>query len=194
MMDNQVTRISMSVEPSQGKCKPSGGHINCKLGSLKAGQSITIAVKLKPYEGRGLIPKEGQQTTHTAFASALEKDPDLQNNEASDTVLVFPDPNQLPSVTLNRPEQGTLLVAPSDLTLKCMAVDPDGTISKVEFFDKDKSLGLGTSVDGKNFVLTARDLSYGNHVFIAGATDNGGRTDWSIARSHFCQRLSCCFR
>ncbi len=180
----------VSVEPSQGKCKPSGGHIVCKLGSLKAGESITVAVKLEPYEGRGLIPKEGQQTTHNAFASALEKDPDLQNNEASDTVLVFPDPNQLPSVTLNNPVEGALLVAPSEITLEATAVDPDGTISKVEFFDKDKILGLGTSVDGKNFVLTARDLSYGNHVFFAVATDNGGRTDWSVARSIFVNGLA----
>ena len=180
----------VSVEPSQGKCKPNYNHLLCKLGSLKAGESLTIAVKLKPYEGRGLIPKEGQETTHNAFAVALEKDPDVQNNEASDTVLVFPDPNQLPSVTLNRPVEGALLVAPSDLTLEATAVDPDGIISKVEFFDKDKSLGLGTSVDGKNYVLTTRDLSYGNHVFFAVTTDNGGRTDWSNGRSIFVNGLA----
>ena len=180
----------VSVEPSRGKCKPSYNHILCKLGSLKAGESITIAVKLKPYEGRGLIPKEGQEATHNAFASALEKDLDLQNNEASGSVLVFPDPNQLPSVTLNRPEQGAMFVAPSDITLEATAIDPDGTISKVEFFDNEKSLGLGTSVDGKNFVLTARGVSYGNHIFVAVVTDNGGRTDWSVAKAIFVNGLA----
>ena len=99
-------------------------------------------------------------------------------------------PNQRPSVTLNRPEQFALIVGPSDITLEATALDPDGTISKVEFFDYDKSLGLGTSVDGKNFVLTARGLKYGDHAFVAVATDNGGRTNWSIYKSVFINGLA----
>jgi hypothetical protein len=99
-------------------------------------------------------------------------------------------PNQRPSVTLNRPEQFALLVGPADITLEATALDPDGTISKVEFFDYDKSLGLGTSVDGKNFVLTVRGLKYGDHAFVAVATDNGGRTNWSGYKSVFINGLA----
>lgn len=180
----------VSAEPSQGKCKPSGGHIVCKLGYLKAGESITVAVKLKPDEGRGSFPKEGKEVTHDAGARATEKDPTLENNEASDTVVVFPDPNQPPIVTLNSPKDEALFVGPVDITLEAFAQDVDGSISKVEFFDNGKSLGLGTSVDGKNFILTARGLSYGNHALVAVATDNGGRLDWSLYRSIFINGLS----
>src|SRR5262249_21979478 len=114
----------------------------------------------------------------------------LQNNEASDRVLVFPDPNQMPSVTLKRPEAEALLVGPADIILEADAEDKDGSISKVEFFDNDKSVGLGTSVDGRNFVLTARGVSYGIHGFVAVATDNGGRIDWSLPREVFVNGLS----
>lgn len=180
----------VSVEPSRGKCKPDYSQIVCKLGSLKVGESITVAVKLKPYEGRSSFPQEGREISHDSGAKAVEKDPAPQNNEASDTVLVFPDPNQLPSVTLNSPADQALFVGPVDITLEATATDSDGSISKVEFFDSDKSLGFGTSVDGKNFVLTARGVSYGIHRFVAVATDNGGRTDWSLQREVFVNGLS----
>jgi uncharacterized repeat protein (TIGR01451 family) len=180
----------VSVQPSQGKCKPTYSAIVCKPGSLKAGESITVAVKLKPEEGRSSFPQDGREITHNAGAKAVEKDPDPQNNETSDTVLVFPDPNQLPTVTLNSPQNEALFVGPADITLEATATDSDGSISKVEFFDNDKSVGLGTSVDGKNFVLTARGVSYGIHRFVAVATDSGGRIDWSLQREVFVNGLS----
>lgn len=180
-----------SVEPSQGKCKPGVGQlIVCKIGSLKVGESITVAVKLRPYEGRGSFPKEGKEIFHEAGAKALEKEPTPQNNETSDTVLVFPDPNQPPKVTLIKPQDEALFVGPADITLEATAEDSDGSISKVEFFDQEKSLGLGTSVDGKRFVLTARGLSYGNHYFVAVATDSGGRSDWSLQKGVFVNGLA----
>lgn len=180
----------VSVQPSRGTCKPTYSHIVCKLGFLKMGESITVAVQLKANEGRGSFPQDGKEITHDSGAKAAEKDPDPQNNEASDTVLVFPDPNQMPSVTLKRPEDGALLVGPADITLEAVAQDSDGSISKVEFFDNGKPVGFGTSGDGKNFVLTARGVSYGNHRFVAVVTDSGGRTDWSLPRDVFVNGLS----
>lgn len=180
----------LSVEPSQGKCKPSYSHIVCKPGSLKVGESLTVAVKLKPYEGRGSFPKEGKEIIHASGAKAGERDPTPQNNEVSDVFLVFPDPNQPPSVTLNSPKDEALFVGPAEIVLEATAEDSDGSVSKVEFFDNEKSLGLGTSGDGKTFVLTVRGLSYGNHYFVAVATDNGGRIDWSVQKGVFVNGLS----
>jgi hypothetical protein len=180
----------VSVEPSQGKCKPSDSHIVCKPGSLKVGESLTVAVKLKPYEGRGSFPKEGKEIIHRSGAKAAEKDPTSENNEVSNVFLVFPDPNQPPRVTLNSPKDEALFIGPADITLEATAEDSDGSISKVEFFDNEKSLGQGMSVDGKKFRLTAREVSYGNHQFIAFATDNGGRTDRSVAKEVFVNGLA----
>src|SRR5215218_1333860 len=95
----------VSADPSRGKCKSSGGHIVCKLGAIKAGESITVAVKLKPYEGRGSFPQEGEHVVHSASATAEQEDPAPQNNDASDSIVVFPDPNQPPTVTLNSPNE-----------------------------------------------------------------------------------------
>lgn len=180
----------VSVEPSQGKCKPSYARIVCKSGSLKPGESFTVAVKLKPDEGRGSFPKEGKEIIYDSGAKALEREPIPQNNEVSEMVLVFPDPNQPPTVTLRSPKNEAVFVGPADVTLQAAAEDRDGSISKVEFFDGTKSLGLGTSLDGKTYVLTARGLSYGNHDFVAVATDNGGRTDWSMETGIFVNGLS----
>ena len=180
----------VSVKPSQGKCKPSYQNIVCKPGSLKAGESVTVAVKLKPYEGRSSFPKEGREITHESGAKATEKDPAPENNEVSNVFLVFPDPNQPPSVTLNSPKDGALFIGPADITLEATAEDSDGSISKVEFFDNDKSLGVGTSIDAKNFVLAVPGLSYGSHSFVAVATDNGGRIDWSLQKGVFVNGLS----
>lgn len=171
----------VSAEPSQGKCKENLGFIDCKLGSLKAGESTTLAVKLEPFEGMHSFPKEGQKITHAAGASAAEKDPRPKNNKTSGTVRVFPDPNRGPIVTLNSPREGARFASGADMTFEATAYDTDGSISKVEFFEfgSDKPLGWGTSVDGKNFVFTARGLSQGEHVILAVATDNGGRQAWS---------------
>ena len=178
-----------SAESSQGKCKPSGGHIACRVGSLKPGESLRIDVKLRPDEGRGSFPKEGREIIQSPSASAEEKDPTLENNEATVTILALPDPNQIPSVTLNKPDSGTV-IGPADVTLEATAEDPDGSIGKVEFFDNGRSLGVGTSVDGKNFVFTARGLSYGKHRFEAVVTDSGGRTDWSTIKEVFINGLA----
>jgi uncharacterized repeat protein (TIGR01451 family) len=171
----------VSAEPSQGRCKEILRYIDCKLGSLKPGESTDLAVKLKPFEGMYSFPKEGQKITHDVGASAAEHDPRTSNNKASDTVLVFPDPNQGPIVTLNYPRQGAQFETPANITLEAAAFDTDGSISKVEFFElgNDKPLGLGTSVDGKSFVFTAQGLAPGEHSFLAVATDNGGREAWS---------------
>ena len=179
-----------SAEASQGKCKPSGGHIACRVGSLKPGESLRIAVKLRPDEGRSSFPKEGREIYQSARASAEEKDPTTENNEATVTILALPDPNQMPGVTLNGPAEA-MIIGPADVTLEATAQDPDGSISKVEFFDESKLLGVGTSVDGKDFVFTVRGLSYGRHIFGAVVTDNGGRTDWSNYREVFVNGVAC---
>jgi chitinase len=49
---------------------------------------------------------------------------------------------------------------------------------------------VGTSIDAKNFVLAVPGLSYGSHSFVAVATDNGGRIDWSLQKGVFVNGLS----
>jgi uncharacterized repeat protein (TIGR01451 family) len=189
---NELSRYAnfVSAEPGQGQCKDILGYLFCKLGSLQVGQSTTVSVKLEPWEGRDSFPGDGQRMTFIANAAADEKDPKSENNKASLAFLVFPDPNQPPTVTLNSPKKGTQFVGPADITLEASAQDSDGSISKVEFFDGIELLGLGTSVDGKKFVFNARGVSFGDHTFVAVATDNQGRTESSAFGEVFVNGLA----
>ena len=170
----------ISAEPSKGKCRQFFGYIDCRVGSLKVGESITLAVKLEPFEGMHSFPKEGQRITHAAGTSAAERDP-RPKNKAAGAVLVLPNPNQGPIVTFISPKNGTRFEGPADITLEATAYDTDGSISKVEFFEfaSDTPLGLATTVDGKKFIFTLRGVSPGERTLVAVATDNGGREAWS---------------
>ena len=164
----------LSWEPSQGKCKKGIGHFYCKLGSLKAGETATITVKLNPDEGKGSFPEEGRTVSNSVFAMAQENDPQTENNSAVDRALILPDPNLPPSVTLTSPKESEVYVVPADITLEAIANDDRG-IERVEFYDNGRSVGLGTSTDGQRFILVMPGVSFGRHRFWAIATDIGGR-------------------
>jgi uncharacterized repeat protein (TIGR01451 family) len=164
----------LSFEPSQGKCKKGAGHFYCKLGSLKAGETATIIVKLKPDEGKASFPAEGSTALNSAFAKAQEKDPYTENNRSADSIIILPDPNLPPAITLVSPKEGELYVGPTDITLEAVATDDRG-IQDVQFYDNGIPIGAGTSSDGKKFVFLIRDVSFGRHRLWAIVTDTGGR-------------------
>lgn len=180
LIDSLAGSVSfLSWEPSQGKCKEGAGHLYCKLGSLRAGETVTITVQLKPDEGKGSFPAEGVTALNSAFAMAQEKDPDTENNRATDTALVLPDPNLPPSVTLISPKDGELYVGPAEITFEAIATDDRG-IDKVEFYDNGRLIGAGNSTDGKKFVLLKSGVPFGKHTIWALATDSGGRKNDSM--------------
>ncbi len=164
----------LSFEPSQGKCKEGAGHFYCKLGSLKAGETATIIVKLQPDEGKGSFPAEGSTALNSAYAKAEEKDRNTENNRSADSIIMLPDPNLPPAITLVSPKEGELYVGPTDITLEAVATDDRG-IQDVQFYDNGVPIGAGTSSDGKKFVFLMRDVSFGRHRLWAIATDTGGR-------------------
>lgn len=172
--------ILVSTTPSQGTCKQRGGHVYCKLGTLGVGVSANIVIIVKPHQHIASYPSEEEHfIKNHADARARERDDDFENNHASGSVRVFSDPNLPPSVTITSPkttpELDATFVGPANITIRATASDPDGTISKVEFFDDGKSIGLGESLDGSSFVITERNVSFGRHFVEAEATDNGGR-------------------
>ena len=171
----------LSVASSQGTCKEQTGTLYCKIGTLKPGEFASITIRVQPDEGSGSFPPEGMSIPNAASASAAENDPYPDNNGTSKSTLVFPDPNLAPTVDLVSPKDKTMVVGPSHLILKVTAQDVDGTIDRVEFFDNGRSIGVATSDDGKSFLLDAEIMSFGRHTIWAVATDNGGRTNESIA-------------
>lgn len=168
-----------SMAPSQGTCKSNRNNPFCKLGRLAVGEMVTIKIVIKSssdYPG----PYEAYFST-----AAGEKDSNIDNNEGMGEVFAHPDPNQAAEVTLEGLLDETILDPGSTLTLKATATDPDGSITKVEFWQDFEALGIGSTGDAKNFSFMTGPLKNGKHVFSAVATDNGGRESESRPRWYF---------
>jgi hypothetical protein len=85
--------------------------------------------------------------------------------------------NLPPQVALGLQGDSTL-DAPARILLQAEAVDPDGRIAKVEFFQGQTSLG---SVTGPPYTLAVSGLPVGLHAFSAVATDAGQATSLPAA-------------
>jgi uncharacterized repeat protein (TIGR01451 family) len=173
--------VLISAKPSQGSCKERTGSLYCKLGALTVGASATIVLVIKPNEGTASFPPEGKMTANSAWAAASEMDSNADNNNASETTLILPDPNMPPSITIDHPKTGALFVGPADITIKATAFDSDGTVAKVEFLDNGELIASGIPSVENRLTITERNVSFGFHSIIAVVTDNGGRQNISNA-------------
>lgn len=79
--------------------------------------------------------------------------------------------NQPPVVTLTAPVSGTLFNAPAVIQLAATASDPDGTISKVEFYQGTAKLGESAVAP---FAYTWMGMLPGSYALSARAYDNAG--------------------
>jgi hypothetical protein len=90
------------------------------------------------------------------------------NISASVSVTVS---NGLPIVTLLQPTNNAQFVEGTDVTLEAGALDPDGTIVLVEFFEGTNKLGELTNAP---FSLVWSNVALGEYVMTVQATDNDG--------------------
>ena len=84
--------------------------------------------------------------------------------------------NILPQVTLTSPAGGLSFPAGGNITLAANASDPDGSISKVDFFAGSVLVGTDNS---SPYQVTWTNASAGAHSLTAVATDNSGATTTS---------------
>lgn len=78
-----------------------------------------------------------------------------------------------PSVSIISPTTGDLILAPANITLEAEANDPNGTISKVEFYNGSTKLGEDASAP---YSFTWNNVDAGSYEIRAVATDNEGNT------------------
>ncbi len=83
------------------------------------------------------------------------------------------DPNQLPTVTLTAPMDEEIFFLGDPVTITADASDPDGTITQVEFFHEDVSLGVDTTAP---YSIEWTDHPFSRNTITAVATDDGGAT------------------
>ena len=77
--------------------------------------------------------------------------------------------NLAPTVALTQPTNGTVLISPTSVALEAEAADGDGTVSQVEFFVDDTSIGTDTS---SPYSIVWAAPTPGSHVLKAVATDD----------------------
>jgi hypothetical protein len=173
MDQSRVGGYFVSAAPTQGTCKALRTGVYCKLGQLAGGASANIKLVIDPTSDFGERPYENE-----VRVAASEKDSNLDNNTTTGTVFTLADPNEAPEVSLRTLYPLPLYAQGQAIVLKAKASDPDGSITKVEFFDhySEHGLGVGASTDAKNFSLGLNELPNGRHLLFAVATDNGGRT------------------
>ena len=181
-LKQQITKgLVVSMKPSQGACKwkVNPGWVYCKLEQLPAGGSATVAVVIDPSSDFA-----GQYRSFVEVA-AKEIDTNPENNWVVATASAVGDPNRPPEVKLESPETEQLFEQGTAIIFKATAADSDGSITKVEFFDYGKSLGIATTTDANLFSLSSNQLANGLHILSAVATDNGGRRQESNAKHIF---------
>jgi uncharacterized repeat protein (TIGR02059 family) len=77
--------------------------------------------------------------------------------------------NRNPAISISNPFAGSTFTAPASITINATASDPDGTVSKVEFFNGSTKLGEKTS---SPWTFTWNNVSAGTYSLTAVATDN----------------------
>ncbi|NLG19161.1 MAG: hypothetical protein GX556_17695 [Fibrobacter sp.] len=84
--------------------------------------------------------------------------------------------NQSPSVSITSPADNASFSAPAQITINANASDPDGSISKVEFYNGTTLLGSDNS---SPYSYTWSNVTAGTYTITAKATDNKNATGTS---------------
>lgn len=87
--------------------------------------------------------------------------------------ITVANPNNFPVVQIVSPENDAIFNIGVSITIEAEASDPNGTISKVEFFNGSTKLGEGT---GSPYTFVWNDVPEGTYSISAKATDNQGST------------------
>ncbi|AHJ99786.1 carbohydrate-binding protein [Hymenobacter swuensis] len=88
--------------------------------------------------------------------------------------------NVAPTVSLTSPANGATFTVPASITINANAADPDGSISKVEFYQGSTLLGTDTS---SPYSYSWTGVTAGTYSLTAKATDNAGAVTTSGAVS-----------
>ena len=168
----------ISLNQSQGVCRWEAHNIYCNLGEIKNGASATITFHGQCawnffYDDK---PAKSGGMDATPLVSSAEADPNYENNQLFVSASVVKDPNKAPVVQIISPTQDQLFVGPgATIKIAASAHDPDGSVDKVEFFDRGEPIGLGTLREKDRYELSYENVSYGQHWVTALVTDNQGR-------------------
>lgn len=88
--------------------------------------------------------------------------------------------NKNPLCSIISPLNGSSFITPADITLTAVAIDPDGSVSEVEFYQGNTLIGEATS---SPYSINLYDLPKGSYSFKIKAIDDQGAVSTSTAVS-----------
>jgi hypothetical protein len=136
---------------------------------LQTGQTIELLTDL-PLPG-GNDHRFGYFAVWTAIFQDGSTIGYLDNLTAEGQIVALT--NLPPSITITNPAGGATFTAPATVSIETDASDPDGTISRVDFFAGATLVGTATN---SPFNLTWNNVAEGSYALTAQATDNNGAT------------------
>ena len=137
---------------------------------------ITAFVQGEKAAGRNLISLALHSQTNATIFTRINS-----RQAASNRVeIIVTTTNSPPTVAITNPANGSLFIAPANLSLQASASDVDGSVSQVEFFAGSTSLGVDTSVP---YGIVWSNAPSGVHALTARATDNYGLVRTSVVVS-----------
>jgi subtilisin family serine protease len=80
--------------------------------------------------------------------------------------------NRPPTVNLTSPANNTTVTAPASVSLSATAVDPDGAVSKVEFYRDATVIATVTTPTSGSYTFTDANVAAGTYTYLAKAYDN----------------------
>ena len=160
---------SLSLVASASDFDGAIARVEFYSGDSKIGERTTT-----PYE-LNLIGLAAGRYAFTARA--------YDNNDAATTSTIvhvtITAPNQAPVVSLTSPTDGAVFITPATLVLSATASDPDGVVTKVEFFDGVTKLGE-VAIAPFEFIWT--NVLPGSRLLTARAYDDKGAVATSAVR------------
>jgi RHS repeat-associated protein len=142
-----------------------------KVEFLRGGSTLIGQDTSSPYSFSWTNVASG---AYTLTARATDSNGAVTTSAAVSIVVDTP-----PTVSIASPANGAVVLPGAAVTVTANAADPDGTVSKVDFFDGATVIGTATAAP---FSATFTPAA-GSHSLTAVATDNLGRSTTSAAVS-----------
>src|SRR5207302_3175554 len=94
----------------------------------------------------------------------------------TDSATALPSGNARPTVSIISPTLESLFVGPITISVLAQAIDSDGSVTRVDFYDGNTLIGSGSQTSTPNqYGLDWNNIGFGIHTLRAVATDNGGK-------------------
>ncbi|WP_299551674.1 Ig-like domain-containing protein [Seonamhaeicola sp.] len=178
---NQSPTVSIT-SPNDNDTFTAGSNITITANAADADGTIT---KVEFFQGS---TKLGEATsspysytwanvTQGAYAlTAVATDNNSATTTSATVNITVNAANQAPTVSITNPSDGATFTAGGNIAITADAVDADGTITRVEFFQGSTKLGEATS---SPYSYSWTNVTQGSYALTAVATDNNSVTTTS---------------